>query len=264
MKEKIMAVLRRNPAAIPAAIVAVLMATLAAIALTSPMTPLNASPGGSGSHSRSGSSVAGSQTPASETASDAPQQQQDSGGAGSSKEDPETASAGGATGERQEGEAASSPAPSKQQDKGAEAGGSKPSKPAGQESGGASKPSSGGGGSGASQKPQGGGHVHSYTIPVYRDEPVYGQQWVSKWEDVYKGRQTCWQCSACGAKFYSDVDIDSHIWGTYGDPQHPNGASAIDQSYDIWEKEDHGSYQTVQTGTHQVLDHYKCSCGATQ
>ncbi len=57
---------------------------------------------------------------------------------------------------------------------------------------------------------------------------------------------------------------DSHIFGTYGDAQHPNGASAIDQSYDIWEKEDHGSYQTVQTGTKQVLDHYECSCGKTK
>lgn len=106
-------------------------------------------------------------------------------------------------------------------------------------------------------------HTHSWNA-VYRTEPVYGQQWVSKWEDVYKGRQICWECSACGCKFMSDSAIDSHIWGTYGDAQHPNGASAIDQSYDIWEKEDHGSYQTVQTGTKQVLDHYECSCGATK
>ena len=106
-------------------------------------------------------------------------------------------------------------------------------------------------------------HTHSWNA-VYRTEPVYGQQWVSKWEDVYKGRQVCWECSACGCKFMSDSAIDSHIWDTYGDAQHPNGASAIDQSYDIWEKEDHGSYQTVQTGTKQVLDHYECSCGATK
>lgn len=259
MKEKIMAVLRRNPAAIPAAVVAVLMATLAAIALTSPMTPLAASPGGSGSHSRSGSSVAGSQTPASETASDAPQQQQDSGGAGSSKQDPETVSASGATGERQGGEAASSPAPSKQQDKGAAAGGSKPSKPAGQVPGGASKPSSGGGGS---QKPQGGGHVHSYTVSVYRDEPVYEQRWVSKWEDVYKGRQERYVCNQCGFIAYSGAQLDEHFMNSY--LAGGNCGTYVDDSYDIWEKEDHGSYQTVQTGTQQVLDHYKCSCGATQ
>lgn len=52
--------------------------------------------------------------------------------------------------------------------------------------------------------------------------------------------------------------------GTYGDARHPNGASAIDQSYTMVEKVDKGSYQTVQTGPKQVLDHYECSCGATK
>lgn len=147
-----------------------------------------------------------------------------------------------------------------------------PSKPDQGGTGSSSSGSSGSGssgsassGSGSSGKPQAPkpSHQHSWTA-VYRTEPVYEQQWVPKLEDVYKGRQVCWECSACGGKFYTDAAIDSHIFGTYGDAQHPNGASAIDQSYDIWEKEDHGSYQTVQTGTKQVLDHYECSCGKTK
>ena len=43
-----------------------------------------------------------------------------------------------------------------------------------------------------------------------------------------------------------------------------NCGTYIDDSYDVYEKEDHGSYQTVQTGTKQVLDHYACSCGAVK
>lgn len=111
----------------------------------------------------------------------------------------------------------------------------------------------------STQKPS---HKHSWSA-VYRSEPVYGQQWVSKWEDVYT-RHVCWECSACGGQFSSNDAIDSHIWATYGDAKHPNGASAIDQSYTTVEKVDKGSYQTVQTGTTQVLDHYACSCGATK
>lgn len=100
-------------------------------------------------------------------------------------------------------------------------------------------------------------HTHSWNA-VYRTEPVYGQQWVSKWEDVYKGRVEKYTCNGCGAPWstahaleYAKKDDKSH--GTY-----------VDDSYDVWEKEDHGSYQTVQTGTKQVLDHYECSCGATK
>lgn len=105
-------------------------------------------------------------------------------------------------------------------------------------------------------------HQHSWSA-VYRSEPVYGQQWVSRWEDVYT-RHVCWECSACGGQFSSNDAIDSHIWGTYGDAKHPNGASAIDQSYTTVEKVDKGSYQTAQTGTKQILDHYECFCGATK
>lgn len=105
-------------------------------------------------------------------------------------------------------------------------------------------------------------HKHSWSA-VYRSELVCGQQWVPRWEDVYT-RHVCWECSACGGQFSGNDATDSHIWGTYGDARHPNGASAIDQSYTMAEKVDKGSYQTVQTGPKQVLDHYECSCGATK
>ena len=103
-------------------------------------------------------------------------------------------------------------------------------------------------------------HSHSW-VAVYRDEPVYGQQWVSKWEDVFVKRQGCFTCNGCGRQFptvdafiaHSDAALDAGDWGHGG---------YTDDSYDVWEKRDNGSYQTVQTGTKKVLDHYECACGA--
>ena len=103
-------------------------------------------------------------------------------------------------------------------------------------------------------------HSHSWSA-VYRDEPVYAQQWVSKWEDVFIRRQGCFTCNGCGRQFptvsafedHSDAAIDN------GDLSH---GGYTDDSYDVWEKRDNGSYQTVQTGTKKVLDHYECACGA--
>lgn len=100
-------------------------------------------------------------------------------------------------------------------------------------------------------------HKHSWNA-VYRTEPVYGQQWVSKWEDVYKGRVEKYTCNGCGAPWSTAHALE---YAKKGDKSH---GTYVDDSYDVWEKEDHGSYQTVQTGTKQVLDHYECSCGATK
>lgn len=100
-------------------------------------------------------------------------------------------------------------------------------------------------------------HKHSWNA-VYRTEPVYGQQWVSKWEDVYKGRVEKYTCNGCGAPWSTAHALE---YAKKGDKSH---GTYVDNSYDVWEKEDHGSYQTVQTGTKQVLDHYECSCGATK
>ena len=100
-------------------------------------------------------------------------------------------------------------------------------------------------------------HQHSWTA-VYRSEPVYGQQWVSKWEDVYKGIVEKYTCNGCGAPWSTAHALE---YAKKGDKSH---GTYVDDSYEVWEKEDHGSYQTVQTGTKQVLDHYECSCGATK
>lgn len=100
-------------------------------------------------------------------------------------------------------------------------------------------------------------HKHSWSA-VYRTEPVYGQQWVSKWEDVYKGRVEKYTCNGCGEPWSTAHALE---YAKKGDKSH---GTYVDDSYDVWEKEDHGSYQTVQTGTKQVLDHYECSCGATK
>ena len=104
-------------------------------------------------------------------------------------------------------------------------------------------------------------HTHSWNA-VYRTGPVCGQQWVSKWVDAYKGRQERYICNQCGYVAMSGAQLDKHFMDSY--LAGGNCGTYLDGSYDIWEKEDHGSYQTVQTGTKQVLDHYECSCGATK
>lgn len=110
-------------------------------------------------------------------------------------------------------------------------------------------------------------HQHSWNA-VYRTEPVYGQQWVSKWEDVYT-RHGRFVCNGCGAQFPS---VDAHSahadsmfdWDTMWYIDGKDHGGYLDDSYTTVEKVDKGSYQTVQTGTNQVLDHYECSCGATK
>ncbi len=127
--------------------------------------------------------------------------------------------------------------------------------------------SSGSGSGGAQQA-----HQHTWVDvtreePVYEDQPVYEQKWVSN--VVYTDHER-WQCSACGATFGSKGEMSSHIHSTYGDASHPNGASAINTSYST--SEDQGHYETVQTGTKRVqtgtktvVTGQRCTgCGATR
>lgn len=80
-------------------------------------------------------------------------------------------------------------------------------------------------------------------------ETDYGQVWVS---NVVYVRHERWTCSVCGASFDSASGIDNHVWGTYGDAQHPNGASAVNNSYTT--SEDQGHYEQQATGRHWVVD----------
>lgn len=100
---------------------------------------------------------------------------------------------------------------------------------------------------------------HSWTA-VYRSEPVYGQQWVSKWEDVYT-RHERWACG-CGQTFDNWNSCTAHR-AAMAEAGNPCGR-VVDDSYTTVEKVDRGSYQTIQAGSKQVLDHYECSCGATR
>ena len=80
-------------------------------------------------------------------------------------------------------------------------------------------------------------------------ETDYGQVWVP---NVVYVRHERWTCSVCGASFDSASGIDNHVWGTYGDAQHPNGASAVNNSYTT--SEDQGHYEQQATGKHWVVD----------
>ena len=80
-------------------------------------------------------------------------------------------------------------------------------------------------------------------------ETDYGQVWVP---NVVYVRHERWTCSVCGASFDSASGIDNHVWGTYGDAQHPNGASAVNNSYTT--SEDQGHYEQRATGKHWVVD----------
>ncbi|GEM_PF-5501355 len=54
-------------------------------------------------------------------------------------------------------------------------------------------------------------------------------------------------------KAYSPtVRSKTYVWGTCGDAQHPNGASAVNNSYT--NSEDQGHYEQQATGKHWVVD----------
>ncbi len=142
--------------------------------------------------------------------------------------------------------------PKAEEQKPAEGGGSdsSSSQPSGGGStgGGSSSQSSGGGGQssggGAPQQP-----AKKWVPEQGHNEPVYENVWVP---NVSYVRHERWECSACGQSFSSGSAIDDHVWGTYGDADHPNGASAIDNSYT--ETVDNGHYEKKQTGQKWVVD----------
>lgn len=80
-------------------------------------------------------------------------------------------------------------------------------------------------------------------------ETDYEQVWVP---NIVYTRHERWSCSACGASFDSAGSIDDHVWETCGDTQHPNGASAINNSYTT--TEDQGRYERQAAGQHWVVD----------
>ena len=80
-------------------------------------------------------------------------------------------------------------------------------------------------------------------------ETDYGQVWVP---NVVYTRHERWMCSVCHATFNSAAEMDNHVISTYGDAQHPNGASAINDSYTT--SEDQGHYEQKATGQHWVVD----------
>lgn len=173
---------------------------------------------------------------------------------------------GGKKAEPAKGEGGKGQASSKNPSKPGQGGtGSSSSGSSGSGSSGSGSSGSASSGSGSSGKPQAPkpSHQHSWTA-VYRTEPVYAQQWVSKWEDVFVKRQERYRCTTCGATYYSLGEMNAHLDSTIDWDTMTGHAGYLDDSYDVWEKRDNGSYQTVQTGTKQVLDHYECSCGKTK
>lgn len=112
--------------------------------------------------------------------------------------------------------------------------------------------SSSGGSSGGGQSSGGSGSTapaKKWVPEKGHYEPVYENVWVP---NVSYVRHERWECSSCGNMFSSGDAMDAHVWGTYGDAQHPNGASAIDDSYT--ETVDNGHYEKKQTGQKWVVD----------
>ena len=117
----------------------------------------------------------------------------------------------------------------------------------GSSSGSGSNNNGGGSGNGGGPtEPQPPAHTHVYDIPITERQ----------WQDG-EGYQRVerWMCSVCKQKFFSAQEIDNHIWSTYGDVTHPDGATAVNDSYDTWTKE---------PGYYDVVVGYKCSCGAVR
>lgn len=136
-------------------------------------------------------------------------------------------------------------------------GGSQASGGKGQSSGGSTS-----GGTSGSQAAQS-AHQHTW-VNVTREEPVYEQRWVSNYVDVYKGRQEKYVCNGCGFTTSSLSAMGDHFDEAAQAGRYSCG-SYVDDSYDIWEKEDHGSYKQVQVGTKTVVTGQRCTgCGATK
>ena len=134
-----------------------------------------------------------------------------------------------------------------------------------------SQPSGGNGGSGSSNAPSGGSssgasgsqasrpsHQHTW-VAVTHEEPVYGQKWVS---NIVYTRHEKYVCNGCGFTTSSLSAMGDHFDEAAEAGRYSCG-SWTDHSYTT--EEDHGHYDTVQTGTKTVTDGYRCSgCGATK
>lgn len=138
-------------------------------------------------------------------------------------------------------------------------GGSQASGGKGQSSGGSTSGGTSGSGSQAAQP----AHQHTW-VNVTREEPVYEQRWVSNYVDVYKGRQEKYVCNGCGFTTSSLSAMGDHFDEAAQAGRYSCG-SYVDDSYDIWEKEDQGSYKQVQVGTKTVVTGQRCTgCGGTR
>lgn len=244
--EEIVEIISERKGAVAAATVGIAaLGGLAWVLSTGPLTPIEPGAGSTGSMDSGATVTMGSAAtadPDAEKSAVEPAEQEDSAVEGAAAADAQE----GATGEDKEGGTANGKPVQNQQSPKPHQGPAQPSpKPE------APKPST--------QKPS---HKHSWSA-VYRNEPVYGQQWVSKWEDVYT-RHERYRCTTCGATYYSLGEMNAHLDSTIDWDEMTGHAGYLDDSYTTVEKVDKGSYQTVQTGTTQVLDHYACSCGATK
>ena len=104
-------------------------------------------------------------------------------------------------------------------------------------------------GSGSNNSPSNSGSQKKWVAEQGHWETDYSQVWVP---NVVYTRHERWMCSVCHATFNSAAEMDNHVISTYGDAQHPNGASAINDSYTT--SEDQGHYAQQATGQHWVVD----------
>ena len=103
--------------------------------------------------------------------------------------------------------------------------------------------------SGSNNSSSNGGSQKKWVAEQGHWETDYSQVWVP---NVVYTRHERWMCSVCHATFNSAAEMDNHVFSTYGDAQHPNGASAINDSYTT--SEDQGHYEQQATGQHWVVD----------
>lgn len=103
--------------------------------------------------------------------------------------------------------------------------------------------------SGSNNSSSNGGNQKKWVAEQGHWETDYSQVWVP---NVVYTRHERWICSACRAVFGSAAEMDAHAHATFGDAQHPNGASAINDSYTT--SEDQGHYEQQATGQHWVVD----------
>lgn len=103
--------------------------------------------------------------------------------------------------------------------------------------------------SGSNNSSSNGGSQKKWVAEQGHWETDYSQVWVP---NVVYTRHERWMCSVCHATFNSAAEMDNHVISTYGDAQHPNGASAINDSYTT--SEDQGHYEQQATGQHWVVD----------